>query len=199
MRLLIACLLLAPLAGVAQSPQVIPVGALAQAPKVDGKLADWGRDGWISVAIKPALAPADRAKFGLDPADDKNQTGSLTLQLKAGVNGGRLYLALKYPDPAADTVHRPWEWRGALVGLGTSSVRRGSDQAELSFFETCPPSLHYLHDCHAVVCFKLWICKFVLCFCPRPPILVIALCNTRTARPLRPREHPTPSNHLQDL
>jgi len=109
---LFAGLLLTPLVALAQAPQLIPVLALKQAPNVDGNLADWGNDGWVKVAIKPALEKSERAKFALDPADDKNQTGSLSVQIKAGVISGRFYLALKYPDPAADTEHKLWEWRG---------------------------------------------------------------------------------------
>ena len=96
--------LLTPLLSLAQTPQVIAVQALSQAPKVDGNLEDWGNDGWIKVPIKPALEKSERAKFGLDAEDDRNQTGSLTLQLKAAVSGGKFYLALKYPDSSADTV-----------------------------------------------------------------------------------------------
>ena len=102
----------------AQSPQVVPVVALASEPKVDGHLADWGSDGWIKVAIKPALSREERTKHGLEPDDDKNQTGSLTVQMKAGVAGGRFYLAFKYPDSAADTQHRLWQWRGDKYAEG---------------------------------------------------------------------------------
>lgn len=118
-QLLAALALLTPFAALADAPPLaIPVSNLAQAPKVDGNLADWGNDGWIKVPIKPALEKADRAKYGLEPDDDKNQTGSLTLQMKAGVNGGRFYLAMKYPDGAADTVYRLWEWRGDKYAEG---------------------------------------------------------------------------------
>lgn len=109
---LVTGLLLPPLAALAQAPQSVPVLALRQAPKIDGNLADWGSDNWVKVPIKPALDKSERAKYALDPEDDKNQTGSLSVQLKAGVINGRFYLALKYPDPVADTEHKVWEWRG---------------------------------------------------------------------------------------
>ena len=117
-KMLLAVALLSPLLSFGQAPQVIAVHALAQAPKIDGHLEDWGTDGWIKVPIKPALEKSERAKFGLDTEDDRNQTGSLTLQLKAGVSAGKLYIALKYPDSAADTVYRPWEWRGDKYAEG---------------------------------------------------------------------------------
>ena len=102
----------------AQTPLVIPVTNLAQPPKVDGKLTEWGNDGWIKVPVKPALDRAEREKFGMSPDDDKNQTGSITVQVKAGVQGGRFYLALKYPDDAADTTHKMWEWRNEKYNEG---------------------------------------------------------------------------------
>lgn len=116
--LLLALALAAPIAARAQAPQLVPVLNLAQPPKIDGNLGDWGNDGWIKVQIKPAIEKTERAKFGLDPEDDKNQTGTLTLQLKAGVSGSRFYLALKYPDAAADTHYRMWEWRGEKYSEG---------------------------------------------------------------------------------
>lgn len=111
MSRLLAALLLSPCLAWAQAPQVVPVTALPQAPKVDGSLGEWGSDGWVKVPVKPALDRAEREKFGMSPDEDKNQTGSLTVQLKAGVNGGRFYVAVKYPDDAADTAHKNWEWR----------------------------------------------------------------------------------------
>lgn len=114
----LALALLCPCQAWAQAPQTIPVASLAQAPKVDGKLADWGGDGWVKVPVKPALDRAEREKFGMNPDDDKNQTGSIVVQLKAGVHGGRFYVALKYPDDAADTTHRNWEWRNEKYAEG---------------------------------------------------------------------------------
>jgi len=110
---LLAFLLLAlPLVASSQTPQTVPVRPLASAPKIDGDLGEWGGDAWTKVPVKPALERADRAKFGLEPAGDKNVTGSLTVEMKVGVAGGRLFVALRYPDDAADTVHKEWAWRG---------------------------------------------------------------------------------------
>ena len=102
----------------AQSPQLITIQSLAQAPKIDGKLNDWGTENWTRIAIKPALDKADRSRYGMEPEGDRNHTGSLTLQIKAGVHGDRFYLALRYPDEAADTHHRMWEWRGDKYAEG---------------------------------------------------------------------------------
>lgn len=99
-------------------PQVIAVNVLNLAPKVDGRLGEWGSDGWTAVAIRPALEKPDRTRLGLDPNDDRNHTGALTLQIKAGVHGGRFYLALRYPDATADIEHRLWEWRGDKYAEG---------------------------------------------------------------------------------
>lgn len=118
MKISVAALLLAPLMALAQAPQVVPVVALAQAPKIDGNLAEWGADGWVKVPVKPSLDKADRSKFGMSPDDDKNQTGSLTALIKVGVNGGKVYFALKYPDSAADTSYLLWEWRGDKYAQG---------------------------------------------------------------------------------
>lgn len=95
----------------AQAPLPIPVVNLGAEPKIDGNLGEWGSAGWIRVPVAPALEKADRAKYGLDPNDDRNQTGSLTVQLKAGVYGSRLFVALKYPDSTEDAASRHWEWR----------------------------------------------------------------------------------------
>jgi hypothetical protein len=54
----------------------------------------------------------ERPKYGLDPGDDRNVTGSLTVQVKAAVARGRLYLAVKYPDASEDKEYRGWEWNG---------------------------------------------------------------------------------------
>ncbi len=109
---LAAALLALSCAAWAQTPPLlIPVANLGAAPKIDGDLSEWGSAGWIKVPVAPALDKADRAKYGLDPNDDRNQTGSLTVQLKAGVFGNRVFIALKYPDSSEDTVSRLWEWR----------------------------------------------------------------------------------------
>lgn len=95
-----------------QAPLTIPVVPLAQAPTVDGGLTEWGNSGWINIPVKPALPAAERARYGLSPDDDVNQTGQLTVQAKAGVSGDRFYVAFKYPDATADTRFKMWEWRG---------------------------------------------------------------------------------------
>jgi len=115
LKLIAPLLLLAPLTVSAQTPpapQLVPVLNLAAAPKVDGELGEWGSDGWVKVPVKPALEREDRAKYGLDPAGERNTTGKLTVELKAGVAAGRLYIAVRYPDDGADTQHKEWSWRG---------------------------------------------------------------------------------------
>jgi len=111
-RLVISLLLAAPLYASAQAPQTLPVAALPNAPKVDGDVGEWGAGGWIKVPVKPALERDERAKYGLEPAGDRNVTGSLTVEMKAGVAGGRLFVAFRYPDDAPDTLHKEWAWRG---------------------------------------------------------------------------------------
>lgn len=128
-RWLAAVVAALPIAGQADAPQVIRVQALAAAPRVDGNLAEWGAGGWTAVPIKPALDKTERAKHGLPPEDDKNVTGNLSLQVKAAVAGGRVYVALKYPDAAADTNHRMWEWTGDKYVDG----KQREDMAALRF------------------------------------------------------------------
>lgn len=96
----------------AEPYQVLPVAALAAAPKVDGDLGDWGADGWIAVPVTPALERKDRPKYGLEESNDRNQTGKLTVQVKVGVAKGVFYLAVKWPDAAEDKEPQGWEWRG---------------------------------------------------------------------------------------
>jgi hypothetical protein len=110
LRSWLAVLLFAPLVAMAQTPAVIAVRPVAQAPKIDGNLAEWGKDGWARISVKPALDDAERSRFGFGRADD--QTGSLIVEVKAAVHAGRFYVALKYPDAAADVEHRLWQWRG---------------------------------------------------------------------------------------
>lgn len=113
LRYIIAALTLAPGFVQAQTPPTIPVSSLPAAPKIDGELAEWGGSGWVKVPVKPALEREERAKFGLDPAGERNTTGSLEVEMKAGVAGGRLYVAVRYPDDAADTLYKEWAWRGS--------------------------------------------------------------------------------------
>lgn len=110
-----AILMLAPalVLAQAQAPQTIAVSSLPGAPKVDGDLGEWGASGWTKVQVKPALEREERAKYGLDPAGERNTTGNVEVEIKAGVAAGRLFVAVRYPDDAADTVHKEWAWRGA--------------------------------------------------------------------------------------
>lgn len=99
------------IAQAAEPPQVVPVVQLASPPAVDGNLADWGKDGWIKVAVQPAVPKEDRPKYGLE-GEDRNYAGNITVQLKAGVADGRFFLAVRWPDDAADTDYKGWEWSG---------------------------------------------------------------------------------------
>lgn len=110
-RFVAGALLALPATAWAAEPQVVPVAALAEAPVVDGNQAEWGNAGWIKVAVKPAVPAEERAKYGLE-SEDRNATGNLTVQLKAGVAGGRFYLAVRWPDDKADTEYKGWQWNG---------------------------------------------------------------------------------------
>lgn len=96
----------------AKEPQLIPVAALAAAPVIDGSVAEWGSVAWIKIPITPAVAPTDREKLGL-AGEDANFTGTTLVQLKAGISGGRLYLAARWPDDAANTEYKGWDLRDA--------------------------------------------------------------------------------------
>lgn len=130
-RMILAALALAPaLAGTAEAPpQVVPVAALAAAPKLEGDLSEWGTDGWTAIPVKPALERKDRSKYGLEEGDDHNVTGSLTVHLKAGVAGGRFFVAVRYPDATEDKEHQGWDWRGDKYQL----ARRYDDQFAVRF------------------------------------------------------------------
>lgn len=118
----------ATVAQAADAPQGIPVVTLGSAPSVDGNLAEWGKDGWLKVKLTPAVPKEDREKFGLDP-QDRNLTGTLTVDLKAGVAQGRIYLAARWPDDAADTEYKGWEWNGTKYVEG----KRRDDMFALRF------------------------------------------------------------------
>lgn len=104
-------------AGAQTPPQTIPVTRLPAAPALDGALGDWPKDGWSSVKVAPSVAAADRPKFGLDP-EDRNVTGTLTVELRAGVFDGRIYLAARWTDDAADSDYKGWEWQGGKYAEG---------------------------------------------------------------------------------
>lgn len=117
-------------AGAADAPPMpLKVTVLSAAPKVDGELAEWGSDGWTAVPVKPALERKERGRYGLEESDDHNQTGSLTVQLKAGVHGSRLYLAVRWPDANEDKDDKGWEWRGTKYAPG----RKRDDQFAVRF------------------------------------------------------------------
>lgn len=90
-------------------PAVIPVrvAALSSAPVVDGSLAEWGGEGWTEVPVHPA-----REK------DGENFTGELTVLLKAGMFGDRIWFAARWPDAVADREYRPWKWNGSQYKRG---------------------------------------------------------------------------------
>ncbi len=98
-------------------PQLLPVAALPAAAVVDGNLKEWGKDGWIKIAIKPSVEQHERAKFGLE-GESQNRTGSIAVMLKAGVAQGRFFLAARWPDDSPDTDYKGWEWSGAKYAEG---------------------------------------------------------------------------------
>lgn len=109
--MVLEALILSPVAAAAPPPQEVPAPLFADAPRVDGDLQEWGAGGWTKIPVKPAVDKAEREKLGLAP-EDKNVTGSITVELKAGVANGRIYIAARWPDDAPDTDFRPWEWKG---------------------------------------------------------------------------------------
>ncbi|MBF0153192.1 MAG: hypothetical protein HQL64_05580 [Magnetococcales bacterium] len=118
--------------GNAAPPIQIRVVSLPSAPVVDGSLGEWGKEGWSSVPLHPA-------KEG----DGDNFTGVLTVELKAGVFGERIYLAARWPDPAADMEYRPWKWIGSQYKRSKQrddmlAVRfdMGGDYADCMFSKT---------------------------------------------------------------
>ncbi len=113
----------------ADAPRAVPVAVLSTVPSVDGDLSEWGADGWIGIQVKPALDRKDRPRYGLEEVDDYNVTGTLVVQLRAGVAAGRFYLAVKYPDATEDKEHQGWEWRDTKYVL----ARRYDDQFAVRF------------------------------------------------------------------
>jgi hypothetical protein len=113
----VVCSLSAGVALAEAPPQVLPVLALPAAATVDGDLKEWGKDGWIKIAIKPALEKSDRAKYGLE-GESRNYTGSITVMLKAGSAQGRLFLAVRWPDDSPDADYKGWEWTGTKYAEG---------------------------------------------------------------------------------
>jgi len=96
----------------AADPMSLKVVPLKEAAVVDGDLIEWGKSGWTKIPIKPAVDASERKKFGLE-GEDRNFTGKIEVQLKAGVAKGRLFIAVRWPDDAADVEHKGWEWAGS--------------------------------------------------------------------------------------
>lgn len=117
-------------AGAAQAadPQRIPVTVLSAPPEVDGDLAEWGKTGWLKVAVAPTVKPEERAGLGLS-AEDRNSTGKITVELKAGVKNNRFYFAARWPDDAPDTDLDVWVWNGSRYARS----RRFDDMFALRF------------------------------------------------------------------
>lgn len=91
----------------------VPVQRLAAPPKVDGDTADWGKAAWTRVPVRPA--------------DDKVASvavGAIEMEIAAGIAAGRFYLAARWPDAAADTVYRPWQWM-------ESRYRKGEERDDM--------------------------------------------------------------------
>lgn len=97
-RTILIGLLLPALAGATEAVTLM-VGKLATPPTVDGKLDEWGADGWTTVPVHPAVK-----------GDKQNLTGTIEVTLKTGVVGDRFYLAARWPDADANTDYKPWQW-----------------------------------------------------------------------------------------
>jgi hypothetical protein len=117
-RLFAAAALAVALPAAGQDVQSIAVTRLERAPVVDGDLREWGTGGWTRVRLAPAVKPEERARLGLAPLD-RNLAVDLVVEIKAGVSGGRIFFALRWPDGSPDTDYRLWERRGAQYVEGS--------------------------------------------------------------------------------
>jgi hypothetical protein len=117
-RALRATLLVATLAAVGLAApaslagETVLVSALSAAPAVDGDLSDWG-DNWHQVQVNPAME-----------GDDKNRTGTLAIEIQAGVAGDAVFFAARWPDAKADVEYKPWEWK-------RNKYQRGKDRDDM--------------------------------------------------------------------
>lgn len=107
-----------------EAPKVFTIKVLETtvAPVVDGDLSDWpGFDHaiWHRLQVQPAL-----------PNDPKNLTGTPGVLLAVRVSGDRVFLGVHWPDSAADTVFRPWKWRGKKYKQG----KQRDDMLAVRFF-----------------------------------------------------------------
>lgn len=102
-RLLLAALVIATQASMlsADQSQTIDVPELAFTPRLDGDLVEWKDYAPNTVEIAPAIED-----------DERNRTGRLTVHFWAGRSESEIFLAARWPDDAADTEFRPWQWRG---------------------------------------------------------------------------------------
>lgn len=119
---------LLPLLATAQTPPTLAVTSIKDAPVIDGKLGEWGREAWSKFKLTPALTRQDRQKFGLE-GEDRNQTGNIVVEVKAVIAQGRLFVAARWPDDAADIEYKGWEWAGSRYAEG----KRSDDMFALRF------------------------------------------------------------------
>ncbi|NIO39301.1 MAG: hypothetical protein GTO41_03325 [Burkholderiales bacterium] len=103
MKLLVTAILFAGVISTGQAgpEQRIDVARLAFTPGIDGDLREWQAFEPYRIAIAPAVED-----------DERNRTGSIEVELWIGRSENEIYVGARWPDTAADTDFRPWQWRG---------------------------------------------------------------------------------------
>jgi len=81
--------------------QRLGVDPLEFSPQIDGELSEWQALQPNLIKIAPAIEN-----------DKQNRTGTIEIELWAGIRDGMIYIAAQWPDDAPDKDFRPWKWRG---------------------------------------------------------------------------------------
>ena len=71
----------------------------------------------VGRVLPDAVRSRDDDRLGQELAptiedDERNHTGEIEVELRVGRDEQKLYVAVRWPDTAADSEFRPWQWRG---------------------------------------------------------------------------------------
>lgn len=100
---------------------VVSAKTLAAAPTLDGKADDWAAVTGATIKVAP----------GIDK-DDKNFTGNIDIEIKAGVSGDTIYMLVQWPDETQDTEHKPLVWNKTKDAYDTAEDKL-EDRLALTF------------------------------------------------------------------
>ncbi len=97
---LICVLMLSTPAVISAEPLTIAVSRAQSSPVVDGKLDEWGKDGWHKIPVKSAIE-----------GDKDNRTGNIAVEVKTVISGKDFFIAARWPDKSESINYKNWVWK----------------------------------------------------------------------------------------